>query len=227
MAILDLRASGGLNLSEEFAADFVERVAEIARLDRFDNGVWAGTGEYPSRENPWPAGNSASKEMAALSEAVGDFKVSLEDRVEIMKEYLIAGSIPEKYETEVSKERDILIDALENGAVDVKVQSVGDVDVAVVHSHLKAATAIGYLEAPLVVAINDQFSLRGGPPHRKITIAQFDDSHIDMNKVKEILNKIEPGVGGSKTLIGSCQGEHSYLTVEQILGAIEQSCNNR
>lgn len=224
MAILELRSQGGIMLSPEFAADVIERIADIAQRDRFDRGAWPGPREIPTKENPWSdaATSSNPSGIAGLAAAISDFKVPLEDRVETMKEYLIAGTIPTNYQDKVMNERMQLIDALANGEISVETTSVADVDVAIVHSHHRAATSIGYMHAPVVIAVNDEFRFQGGQPHRKATICQFDSSHVDMTVVKAELNAIEPGVGGSPTIIGTRQGESSNISVEQMLDAIEK-----
>jgi len=224
MAVLELRSKGGIDLPPEFAADVVDRIADIAQRDRFDRGAWPGPREIPTMQNPWSdaAGAGNPSGIAGLAAAISDFKVPLDQRVETMKEYLVAGTVPTNYHQKVMNERVQLIEALEKGEIGVETRSVAGMDVAIVHSHHRAATSIGYMNAPVVIAVNDEFRFQGGEPHRKATICQFDSSHIDMNVVKNELSSLEPGVGGSQTIIGTRQGESSNISVEQMLAAIEK-----
>lgn len=224
MAVLELRSKGGIDLPPEFAADVIDRIADIAERDRFDRGAWPGPREIPTRENPWSdaSGTGNPSGIAALAAAISDFKIPLSERVETMKEYLIAGTIPTNYHQKVMSERTQLIEAMEKGEIGVETKPVVDIKVAIVHSHHRAATSIGYMYAPIVIAVNDKFSFQGSEPHRKATICQFDTGYINMNVVKNELNSLEAGVGGSQTIIGTRQGESSEISVDQMLAAVEK-----
>ena len=219
MALLELRASGGLNLPAELATDVVARIKDIAIRDKCDRGGWPGVRPLPTENNQW--GSNESHDIAALAASVSDFKVSMADRVNTMKDYLVAGIIPEKYREQTLKERNALIQAISSGDIKSSVYTLDELPVAVVESTHRAATGIGYLQAPVVVAVNPEFSFNGGPAHRKITICQFEAGYIDLAKVKTELASLESGWGGSNTIIGSPQGEGSEISIEQILSVIK------
>ena len=81
---------------------------------------------------------------------------------------------------------------------------------------------IGYSQAPIVVAINPEFRFQGGEPHRKITICQYQDGYINLKKVVENLNLIEPGWGGSATICGSPQGKASIVSESQLWEGVQE-----
>ena len=54
---------------------------------------------------------------------------------------------------------------------------------------------------------------------RKLTIAQYDPSYLDMDRLAQDLNMLEPGWGGSATLLGSPQGASSALSLDACLFA--------
>lgn len=62
---------------------------------------------------------------------------------------------------------------------------------AVVHSSHRAATSVGYMSAPVVVATNPEFRFNGSEPHTKVTIAQFEKGYLDMKALEGRLNELE------------------------------------
>jgi hypothetical protein len=96
--------------------------------------------------------------------------------------------------------------------------------VAVVESSLRAATSIGYAHAPIVIALNEQMPSQNGS-YRKFTICQYSDEFIRMSNVLAELNALEPGWGGSLTIIGSPQGDSSSEVVNGLGPKTGKSCN--
>jgi hypothetical protein len=93
--------------------------------------------------------------------------------------------------------------------------------VAVVESSLRAATSIGYAHAPIVIALNEQMPSQNGS-YRKFTICQYSNEFIRMSNVVADLNALEPGWGGSPTIIGSPQGDSSSLSIETVKEIVER-----
>jgi hypothetical protein len=114
------------------------------------------------------------------------------------------------------KEKEEVRAALDNASTTVEVVE----EVAIVKSSLRAATAIGYSVAPIVIALNERFPFQETTV-RKFTVCQYSDQYLDMSRIKSVLNDMEPGWGGSNTIIGSPQGESSNLTVEQVMTIVQ------
>ncbi len=108
----------GMELKALFRDDVMQRIQKIADAD---TAALAASAEWqphdlPSRDNPWPSTVSidGNRELAAIAAAVADFKVPLETRVEAMKRWLLTGEEPAEYREKVEKERQNMIEALEN-----------------------------------------------------------------------------------------------------------------
>lgn len=192
----------------------------------------------------------SSPELAAMSAAVMDFKVPLTDRVSAMERWLLTGEEPEQYRAQVEVERADLIRALEAGGVKSKLappngwchrcsirfsmtgqfpslcpqcwfaDTAALAHIAVVETTHRAATMIGYRLAPVVVALNPAFCVAGGEPHRKFTVCQYQAGYVALKAAVTELAELEPGWGGSPSIIGSPQGQGSKLTIEQVVEVI-------
>lgn len=232
------------------SGEVTQRVWAVAKADEFARGNWPGPRSFPTAENPWPIGGAAdsTRELAAIGGAVGDFKVSIAQRVAAMERWLMTGEEPEGYRERVEKERAEMIAAIESG--DIKARLFEEVDrnvrcvshglpycgvcegdwgegayrvlapIAVVESIHRAATAVGYSLAPVVVALNPAFRLGAGEPHAKFTVCQYTAGYVDMEAAAAELAAMEPGWGGSPTIIGSPQGVGSNLTIEQVVEVV-------
>jgi hypothetical protein len=217
-----------------------ERMMMVADADKFARGSWLGPRPLPSQDNPWPSGSAGASELrdlAAINAAVADFKVPIADRVAAMEAWLLTGDEPDlvdvtcsggdadspiglvsKYRLQVERERDDLIAAIERG--DIQTSLASEDKVAIVETTHRAATMIGYSFAPVVVALNPAFRMAGGEPHRKFTVCQFTGDYVNLKAAVAELSELEPGWGGSPTIIGSPQGQGSILTTEQVVQVI-------
>jgi hypothetical protein len=210
----------GLPDYEVFDGGVARRIRAVAEFDKFENGKWPGRRLLPTMENPWPGGYALIEayELAAVAACVSDFRLPLTDRVNLMKEWLFRGRVPEGYLEQVTAERQQLIAALARG--DVNINVVGSAIVVVESTH-RAATMIGYHYAPVVVAVNPKFRLGDGDEHRKFTICQYSVGHVDLQGVQAALDELEPGWGGSPTIVGSPQGVSSMLSVEKVAQLVD------
>ncbi len=154
----------------------------------------------------------------------------------MMERWLLTGQEPAGYRQKVEAERLDMISALEKG--EIKYQMIGrtsvtgDQDeqyffdiapsVTVVESTHRAATMIGYALAPVVVALNPAFRIQGGEPHQKFTVCQYKTGYVDLKGALAELQAMEPGWGGSPTIIGSPQGASSALTTDQVVGVVKK-----
>ncbi len=216
MAIITIRARG------ESLEPAMERVAEIARADKFARGGYPGPRPLPTRENPWAESGAAdaTRSIAAIAAAVADFKVPMKDRVATMERWLLTGEEPESYRSQVERERLEMIQALKTGAISARLAAEGRV--AVVESTHRAATGVGYSLAPVVVALNPSLKLGQGEPHRKFTVCAYTAQHADVRAALLELSKLEAGWGGSPTIGGSPQGVSSTLTIDQVVEVVSR-----
>ena len=214
MALFALRVRG-----ESFESATV-RIAVVAAADTFARGGWPGPQPLPTTDNPWPSEGAAdsTRSLAAMAAAVADFRVPLAERVAAMETWLLTGAEPSKYRAAVGTERADLIRALEAG--EIRVPTVEDGRIAAVESTHRAATAVGYAHAPVVVARNPAFRVGGGEPHAKYTVCAYSAEHADIKSALAELAALEPGWGGSPTIGGSPQGVSSALTTEQVVEVV-------
>jgi len=213
MAVLAIRAEENF---EKFSQPALERIYSIARSDAWSRGEWQGK-PLPTSENPFP---EEGGELSAMAAAVADFKIPLAQRVEWMKIWLLTGEEPEGgYRERVQAERLDMVRALEDGTIKCR---LSEQRVAIVESTHRSATAIGYSESPVVVALNPEFRFAGGDPHRKFTVCQHSSGWLDLQKVKEDLLELEKGWGGSPTIIGSPQGVSSNLGLPDVVRIVEK-----
>jgi hypothetical protein len=198
------------------------RFASVAKTDKFTRGPYPGPKPLPTADNPWPNEGAAdsTRDLAAIGAAVADFKVPIAERVETMKTWLLTGEEPAKYREQVERERADMIRALSDGTIKVFVVAEGRI--AVVESTHRAATAVGYSHAPVVVALNPSFKLGTGEPHRKFTICTYGPAHADIKSALGEVAKLEPGWGGSPTIGGSPQSVSSTLSVEKVVEVVSR-----
>jgi hypothetical protein len=113
----------------------------------------------------------------------------------------------------------------DHSAVDVQVSPCGRYAIARADGPAgRGAMSAGYRVAPVVVALNEAFSLRGEAPHRKYTLARWNASHVPMDWAGMLseLGELEPGWGGSTSICGSPQGTGSTLTLDQVISVVER-----
>ncbi|MBP7118766.1 hypothetical protein KBA63_01660 [Candidatus Woesebacteria bacterium] len=216
MALLSIRARDG-----QFSAAAVARIMQVSAADKFARGEWGGVKPLPTKENPWPAqsaGASDTRGLSAIAAAVADFKVPIADRVSWMEQWLMTGEEPGAYRAQVDKERIEMIEALSTDAITHRTEG----KIAVVVSTHRAATMVGYSLAPVVVALNPEFSFQGGLKHAKFTVSQYKAGSLDLKAAFTELSALEAGWGGSPTIGGSPQGVNSTLKVEQVVEIISK-----
>ena len=129
----------GIPEYEVFDGNAARRIRAIAEFDKFESGSWPGRRELPTMRDPWSPGYASldESELAAVAACISDFKVSLEDRVDLMAEWIFRGRMPEGYLEQVTDERHQLVEALARGDISIDVVSAA---VAVVTSTHRAAT---------------------------------------------------------------------------------------
>ena len=201
------------------------RIEAIHLSDTFARGEW----------QPRELGTGEDSYLAAIARCVCDFKVSMRDRIEHVQRWLETGEEPAGYRAAYERESGEILSEIASGETSVKdvsqvIQGVkapivyggGDYHspIVVVQSRLRAATRVGYTQAPIVVALNPAFSMGGAPPTRKFTICQYRPGYVDLPAVRDELASLEAGWGGSPTIIGSPQGVDSNLPLETVVAIV-------
>ena len=201
------------------------RIQAIHLSDTFARGEW----------QPRELGTGEDSFLAAIARCVSDFKVPMRSRIEAVQRWLETGEEPSGYRQAYEREQGEILAAIASGETSVKdvsqvIQGVkapivyggGDYHspIVVVQSRLRAATSVGYTQAPTVVALNPAFSMGGAPPTRKFTICQYRPGYVDLPAVRDELASLEAGWGGSPTIIGSPQGVDSNLPLETVVGIV-------
>lgn len=237
MAILEMRrryrvsnmdAQADQELAMALWEDVEPRVEQVAASDKFARGGWLGRQPLPTADNPWPEGTESASDqssLAAIAAQVSDFKVPVADRVEAMITWLSSGAEDADYRAQVEQERQAMIAALERGEIAAFLSH--DARIAVVTSTHRAATSVGYMLAPVVVARNPAFPVRDADPVVKFTIAQFEPGYVDLAAAFAQLNELEEGWGGSPTIGGSPQGVSSTLPIGQVVKVVESHLTER
>jgi hypothetical protein len=211
MAVFQLRAE-----NHEFSREEIERISIIAIADKARSDVWEP--QDLSIEGVKAACKSAP--LAGIAAAVADFKVEVSNRVNFVKEFILNGTEPEGYRQKYEDAQLANARALESGEIEIKVRE----NVALVQSSHRAATSIGYAQAPVVIALNPSFKGNDGSlePHAKFTVCQFSSGYCDIVAVGKELAEREAGWGGSTVLVGSPQGIASCLSLEEVYEVVKK-----
>lgn len=207
MALLALRAEGVVLSNETLT-----RVARVAKSDTFARGAWPGQQPLPDLLDPWKGENL---EFAAMMTMLLDHRLDVAERVRMTREWFLSGTVPETYREEAEHKRLELVQSFSDEATITRVVAEGKI--AVVESPHREASRVGYSLAPVVVAATSNARFQGKGPFRKFSVMQYDESHIDMAGVLLELSEMEPGWGGSSTLVSSPQGVSSQISLETVL----------
>lgn len=210
--------------SRTFSDDMLHRIELIGIADRFDRGDWPGVQPLPTPEKPWSESTAAAedtRELAAIGAAVANRKLPLDDRIEMLKTWLLTGQEPSEYRKIANAKRLEMVTALAKG--EVSIQTFFDGRVALVTSTYRGAMSIGYKRAPIVLAVNPNINQSATNPMVKMTVAQFCTGYIDLLKLWPILANMESGWGGSPNVGGSPQNETTNLSPQAVLEAMH-SC---
>jgi hypothetical protein len=226
MALLTLRAKR-LEVTELTRL----RVRQASTLDRFAHGPWPGPRPLPWDEDA-ASRDTGEKGDALLAAALAsDDTVSLEDRVTILCRWLCADAEGEldtirptlaPYAEQIEAERAALAAGFREDRLNIKVTAGRQI--ARIESYgLPGGVRLGYCLAPVVVACDHAFRFRDSPPHRKFTVCQYAEGYLDLRGALRDLVAMEPGWGGSPTIIGSPQGVASRLSIDQVTDVAERN----
>jgi hypothetical protein len=209
MAVLAMRTQ-----EQPIGAAAAQRIAMIATADRHDRGPWPG----PRSLTALLADEAP---LAAIALAVADHRRDLGERVTMVRRWIDTGDEPASYREQFAASRRDLAAALASGAVRLRHICGGQIALVITERH--EGLQLGYCLSPVVVALNPVFRLQGGPPYRKFTVAQYRAGYADLAAAVQTLAGLEPGWGGSPTIIGSPQGAGSTLSLCAVARIVRQS----
>jgi hypothetical protein len=208
MAILTLLLTGKFKID----GDMILRLKAIAKSDRHGRKNWKNRKEdFFHFENYNIFGLPSG-----LAYMTSDHKISTEDKVKKMINYLITGEFKD-----LMKYNNLVIKNLKRSNQSTNLQIIINKKLCFVESKHRGAIAYGYKFSPCVIAKNNYFIFGKGQTKkigRKITIAQYEDNKfINLTKIALELNELEPGWGGSTAIIGSPIDHPTSLTDDQII----------
>lgn len=207
MATLELRRQGPLSEATR------HRIDRIAEVDRHEHGPWPGPRPLPAPDDDEPPGP-----LAILADVAADRHLALTQRVGTLRAWLATGSLPADAEDRSRRIRAARAAAVqETSLLEVR----GQATIAAIQGTHRLGVSLGYRTAPVVVAENPEYRLSDGPPHRKLTIAQYQPGWVDLGGVIADLNRREPGWGGSPTICGSPQGIPCQTPRDTVLDIVE------
>lgn len=140
-------------------------------------------------------------------------------KVQYMTDYILTGTF-EKFD----KYTALMLKKNEKSSKSTDVQIIIDNKFVFVESNYRGAIGLGYRYAPVVLAKNPSYRFgQDGLKGVKYTIAQFNSSHVNIEKVLNRILVLEDDWGGdNNSIIGSSQREPSKLTTDQIFDIIKQ-----
>jgi hypothetical protein len=212
MAVFELRANGA-----DLACALRRRVEMVAGADSFDFGRWCDWArEHPpfGRNYDGPIGGQAHLEYRILARAMAADGFDVLRKVEVIMAWLARGDLRPDAPAQVEAFDCALLNAWRAGKITVETPIPGAL--AHVCSPMPGASAIGYRYAPVLLLEGEV----GG--RRKLTVAQFQPGHIDMPALAGRLGALEPGWGGSATIIGSPQGAACGIDAETVVRTMRE-----
>lgn len=218
MAAIAIRADG-IRLS----AGARRRIALIDEADRFARGGWPGRRPLPQSANEIDEiqiGREGEGAMAGLALTPG---VSLESKVESFRNWILTGHVPDFAYQRTQEARVSLFKALTQRRVIVR--DILPSRLACVCGIAPGGSRMGYRMAPVVVAESRPLLETEQEGIRKVTVSQYESGYADLDRLNAALSELEPGWGGSRTIIGSPQGLSCNIAVSVIIRLAIDSLN--
>ena len=213
MALLALRRAG-----RRPDAGMRSRIDSAARADRFDHGPWPGPRPLPTTGDELAFATNQDPALVAVTGAMFDRERSVRERVGVAARWLATGVEPAGYRERWNERAAVLIDGLASRAV--AVESAAEGRIAVMTSRIQGSLRLGYCLAPVVVAHDPGSPAAESPAPRRIVIAQYAPGHVDLGAVRDALGTLEPGWGGSSTILGSPQGRPCCLALVKVVEVV-------
>lgn len=202
--------------------DMVFRLKAIAKSDKHGRSNWElRKDDYLIFENYNHCGLPIG-----LPYMISDHKLSMDIKIKNMITYLNTGTFDslDKYNVLLNKTKK---ESNKTTNVDIIIPK----KLCFITSKHRGAVGHGYKYAPIVIAKNDKFMFGYGVTKiygKKYTIAQYDNNkYIDLLNLKEELNKIEPGWGGSDCILGSPQTKPSIIDDDTLIKIVKEFIINK
>lgn len=208
MAVLGLRAEGRI-----LTHAALNRIAVIARHDRFDRGAWPGMRPLPPTLRDIAAEFSAHG-CSGLIAALGARRHDLDACVTIARRWILTGRPGSRVAAHAAARR--LLRALEEASTTIEIANGRRIAVAT--GTVPGALMLAYRAAPVVVAIEP--GPLGGA--RRMVAAQWCEGHVDLRRALAMLAAREPGWGGSPVIIGSPQGRSCTTSRTEMLAILHE-----
>jgi hypothetical protein len=212
MAVLTLRRR-----AQALSRAAMARVALIGKTDRFDRGAWAGPRTLPKDASEIDEVGAGPQQIGALHAGLACEETSIEEGIQQTAEWILTGHVTAVWVERANHAAQTLFAAGSSGTI-VLHRSTHP-SIAVVEGFAPGALRLGYRLAPVIIAEAPSHA-SGGPPRRKLTIAQYDPSWVDLRGVARALSTEEAGWGGTDTIIGSPQGSAARTPVEQCISIL-------
>lgn len=146
---------------------------------------------------------------------IADYQLNLSDKVLNVKDFLLTGKFNTfKYYSDIAYKKNKISNTKTN--IDIIIPQ----KLAYVESSYRGAVSKGYKYCPVIIAKNPHyiFGLNNSKiTGTKFTIAQYNETYIDLNKILNHILKLETGWGGSNTIIGSPQDKPSFLMEDDLI----------
>jgi hypothetical protein len=156
----------------------------------------------------------------SLLTMIADHELNLSDKVLNAKDFLLTGKFnTSKYYSNIAYKKN----KVSNNKTDIDI--IIPQKLAYVESSYRGAVSKGYKYCPIIIAKNPHyvFGLNNSKLiGTKFTIAQYNDTYIDLNKILTSILKLENGWGGSDTIIGSPQNRSSFLTKDDLISILKK-----
>ena len=202
-----------LIINNEFKidGDLILRLKAIAKSDRHGRSNWKNKQEdfFFIREYTTygiPCG---------LFFITSSRNLTCDEKIKIITQYLLTGTFDdvEKYNKKAIKK-------IKKAKKKLKINIIIPKKLCLIESRYRGALSYGYRYTPCVIAINELFSFNIENEQvygKKITIAQYEDKYMDMEKILNDINEIESGWGGSSVIIGSPIDRPSTIDEKQLI----------
>ena len=151
---------------------------------------------------------------------VAGWKNSIYDKISITKTWILDGTFKD-----ISKFNRIADRKFKQSLFNSKTEIIIPKKLVFIKSINRGACGLGYRYAPVTVALNPSYRFGIDDSRiygKKWIIAQQSNGFINMSGILEELSKIEPGWGGSPSIIGSPQDRPSKILKDDIIDIVIQ-----
>ncbi|MCU0679753.1 MAG: hypothetical protein MUF50_00380 [Planctomycetes bacterium] len=221
MVVYQLRLEGYLL---EKMTDVMERIKLIASADKHNHGPWPGPRSLPKLGQPYGNGHKHDRPLTGIAGMMNDYKKSLKEKTEAMRNWLLNNIEPEGYRQKAETIKNRIAQAINNR--EVNIIKWNDL-ITIVETHQTAlGREIGYYFSPIVTVFNPKTMLSSTNEYiKKHSVSQFSPGYVDLEKTYQKATRLDLCSWGGGLLIGgSHQGESSILSPLKVAEILKQNC---